>query len=137
MEIKKYEIIVSGNAEGEAFVSPKPISFWGGIDPANGVIEDIHNSECGKCITGKIFCLPRDKGSCTGSAVLLEMIRAKTNPAAILCVEAEPVMSVGPIISNKIYNINVPIRLITQTELDQIKSGDHVYLTDDSILIES
>ncbi len=135
MKIQNYEVIVSGNAAGKALVSPLPLSFWGGVNPATGVIIDVHNPLQGTCLAGRVFCLPQVKGSCTGSAVLLELIRAKVSPAAILCLEAEPIIVVSPIISKKIYGIDLPIRKITQEQFQQIQDGCSIRLTEEAILI--
>ena len=56
-------MVVPGIAEGEALVSHEPISGWGGIDPARGVIIEPRHELHGVCFTGKILVFPSAKGS--------------------------------------------------------------------------
>lgn len=104
--------MVEGNVTAQALVSAKPLSFWGGVEPSTGMIKDVHHDLCGENLTGKVLCIPFDRGSCSGSGVLFEMIRQETAPAAILCIGAEAVLALGPVIGQKIYDRNVPIRTI-------------------------
>jgi predicted aconitase with swiveling domain len=55
--------VVPGLAEGEALVTREPISGWGGIDPARGVIIEPRHELNGSCFTGKILVFPSAKGS--------------------------------------------------------------------------
>jgi uncharacterized protein len=55
--------VVPGIAEGEALVSHEPISGWGGIDPARGVIIEPRHELFGQCFTGKVLVFPSAKGS--------------------------------------------------------------------------
>ena len=55
--------VVPGRVEGEALVSHEPISGWGGIDPARGVIIERRHELFGVCFTGKILVFPSAKGS--------------------------------------------------------------------------
>jgi uncharacterized protein len=55
--------VVPGIAEGEALVSHEPISGWGGIDPARGVIIEPRHELFGQCFTGKVLIFPSAKGS--------------------------------------------------------------------------
>jgi predicted aconitase with swiveling domain len=55
--------VVPGTVEGEALVSHEPISGWGGIDPARGVIIEPRHELFGVCFTGKVLVFPSAKGS--------------------------------------------------------------------------
>lgn len=55
--------MVPGLAAGEALVSPEPISGWGGIDPAKGIIIERRHALYGVCFTGKILVFPSAEGS--------------------------------------------------------------------------
>lgn len=98
MEIKARSI-ARGKASGLALISPAPIGFLGGVDPATGsVIEKGHPLE-GKNIAGKVLVFPSGKGSTVGSYVMLQLAKNKKAPAAIINVSAEPIIAVGAIIS--------------------------------------
>lgn len=137
MIIKEYNVIVDGTLTAEALASDTALSFWGGVNVATGEILDVHHDLCGQNTKGKALCIPFDRGSCSGSGILFEMIRQGTNPAAMLCVEAEAVLSLASVIGNKIYGRTMPIRTVSQDILRQIKTGDLVTFTEDTITVES
>lgn len=137
MVIKDYKIIVHGNLNAEALVTAIPIGFWGGINVESGIVLDVHNELNGCSISGKVLCMPFDKGSCSGSGVIFEMLRRGTAPAAMICIEASPILAMGPIISHRIYDRSMPIRTVSEEQMKQIRTGDRISFTDDSILIES
>lgn len=137
MYIEDFKTIVSGTASGEALVSELPISFYGGVDSDTGKIQDVYNNLHGSSLAGKILCMPRSKGSCSGSTVVLELIRKNLCPAAILCLEAEPILSLGALIGKKIYDHTMPILTISEEDFSRIQNGDHIEITEDGISIES
>ncbi|MDL2295497.1 DUF126 domain-containing protein [Lachnospiraceae bacterium OttesenSCG-928-E19] len=136
IEIKKFKTLLEGNPKAEALVSNKPLSFWGGVDTATGRIQDVHHDLCGEVLTGKILCIPYDRGSCSGSGILIEMVKRRTAPAAIICLEAEPVLALGPLIGEKMYGHGMALRNITEEDYEKFSTGDIVTFTDESILIE-
>ena len=135
MIIKDFKVMVPGNVRAEAVASAVPLSFWGGVDVETGEIQDVHHDLCKQNMAGKVLCIPYDRGSCSGPGVILEMIRQGSNPAAILCVEAEAVLALGPIIGRKVYGRSMPIRTVSMDSLSQIRSGDTIIFDDDSIRV--
>ena len=135
MIIRDYKVIAPGTVDAEALASKVPLSFWGGADVSTGIIQDVHSDLCGKNSLGKVLCIPYERGSCSGSGVVFEMIRQGTNPAAILCSEAEAIMALGPIIGKRVYNREMPIRTVPSDVLNQINTGDRIVFTEDSILV--
>ena len=101
--------ISPGNAVGPALVSRMGISFFGGIDPATGlVVEKGHDLE-GQCVRGKILVFPTGKGSTVGSYTLFRLKKSGNAPAAILNAEAETITAVGCIISDIPCVDHVPV----------------------------
>jgi predicted aconitase with swiveling domain len=95
----KGRIIARGVGKGKVLLSKDAISFLGGVDPKTGnVVEKGHALE-GKCIKGTVLVFPRGKGSTVGSYVMLQLKKNGTGPAAIVNIEAEPIIAVGAIIS--------------------------------------
>ena len=91
--------IARGNASGEALVSKEPIGFLGGVDPNTGeIIEEGHELK-GENVSGKILVFPNGKGSTVGSYVMLQLAKNGKAPAAIINTSAEPIITVGAIIS--------------------------------------
>ena len=101
--------ISTGSAVGSALVSRMGISFFGGIDPATGlVVEKGHDLE-GQCVRGKVLVFPTGKGSTVGSYTLYRLKKSGNAPAAILNAEAETITAVGCIISDIPCIDHVPV----------------------------
>ncbi|MEA4873433.1 MAG: DUF126 domain-containing protein [Synergistaceae bacterium] len=122
----KGKTIVDGNVCGCVVASHTALSFWGGVNAQSGLIIDNHHERLGECITNKVLCIPYDRGSCSGSGVMLEMIRLKTAPAAIICIEAEPVLALGSVIGNEVYNRQIIICTVGSVDYVKIKNGDYI-----------
>lgn len=131
MEWYESKVIVGGRAEGEVLFSNIPLSFWGGVNMSDGKIMDVRHDLHGQCIKDKVLCIPYDKGSCSGSGIMLEMIRRKTAPLAILCVEAEPVLSLGSVMGNRIYQRGVVIHTVTNDIYQQMKQATSIAFDDE------
>jgi predicted aconitase with swiveling domain len=112
----KGRTIVEGQCKGEALVSERPLSFLGGVDPANGRIIDRTHDLYGKCIKDRILCFPHGRGSTVGSYVLYSLAKRKLAPKAIINHTADPVVVVGAIISD--------IPMVDQVDIKQIRTGD-------------
>ena len=123
--------IVAGRAEGEAVVSREPLSFWGGVNPKTGVIIDRHHDRCGESLSDKVFVFPQEKGSCTGSAVLLESIRLGRAPTAIISYQVNPILALGSIVAEQLYHKHVPILVLPQEEWETIHDGDYLLIQAD------
>jgi predicted aconitase with swiveling domain len=110
--------IVEGRCRAEALVSSKPISFLGGVDPADGKIIEKNHELCGECIKDKVLCFPYGHGSTVGSYVMYSLAKKHLSPKAIINQTADPVVVVGAIIAD--------IPMIDKIDIRQIKTGDTV-----------
>ena len=110
--------IVEGTCTAEALVSSHPISFLGGVDPADGKIIEKNHDLCGSCIKHKILVFPHGHGSTVGSYVMYSLAKKSLAPAAIINQTADPVVVVGALIAN--------IPMIDQIDIKRIKTGDTV-----------
>jgi len=119
--------LLPGVASGAALVTSQPICFWGGLDPKTGTITERDHELKGQNVAGTVFVFPTGKGSSTTSAILLESVRCGTAPAAIVNLKTEPILVIGAIIAEKLYNRVIPI--VDTPELDPtkvIESGDWI-----------
>jgi hypothetical protein len=116
--VLKGRAIVEGRCRAEALVSMKPISFLGGVDPADGKIIEKKHDLCGLCIKDKVLCFPHGHGSTVGSYVLYSLAKKGLAPKAIINETADPVVVVGAIIAN--------VPMIDLVDIRRIKSGDTV-----------
>ena len=92
--------ISKGKAEGELIVSNEAISFLGGVDPETGIVIDPNHELKGQSIKDKILFIPGGKGSTVGSYVIFQMMKNNTAPKAIICLNAEPIIATGAIMSD-------------------------------------
>jgi phosphomecalonate degydratase small subunit len=91
--------IVGGRATGIALVSDAAVSFYGGVDPDTGIVEEEGHPLQGRSVSGKVLVFPHGKGSTVGSYTLYRMKKAGTAPIAILNRECEPIVAVGAILA--------------------------------------
>lgn len=136
MTITDYGTVVEGIADAPALVSNTSLSFWGGVNPSTGTIQDVHHDLNGQNLKGKILCVPYDRGSCSSSGVMLEMIRQGTNPVGILCIEAEAVLALGPIIGEKMYQRGIAMRTVSEEVFSRIPENCRIKFTKETIIIE-
>lgn len=92
--------IGKGIGKGELIVSSEPISFLGGVDPETGTVIDPNHELKGEVIKDKVLFIPGGKGSTVGSYVIFQMKKNNTAPKAIICIEAEPIIATGAIMSD-------------------------------------
>jgi len=120
--------IVEGHCRAEALVSLMPISFLGGVDPADGKVTEKNHDLCGVCIKDKALCFPQGHGSTVGSYVLYSLAKKQLAPKAIINKIADPVVVVGAIIAN--------IPMIDQIDIGQIRTGDIVEVIADKGVVK-
>ena len=110
--------IVEGKCKGEALVSLKPISFLGGVNPADGRIREENHDLKGENIKDKVLCFPHGHGSTVGSYVLYALAKRGIAPKALVNQKADPVVVVGAIIAD--------IPMVDQIDISKIETGDIV-----------
>ena len=91
--------IFGGKARGRALVSGEAISFFGGVNPDTGFIEEEGHPLQGRNVSGKVLVFPHGKGSTVGSYTLYRMKKTGTAPIAILNRSCETIVAVGAIIA--------------------------------------
>lgn len=127
----KLQPIVRGAAAGAVLRSDHSISLWGGVDPASGTIIDRRHDRHGESIAGRVFVLPGEKGSSTGSAVLLELIRIGKAPVAIVTRHPSPALTLGAIVAEELYGKSIPIFLATEAGFRSLRDGERVEIAGD------
>lgn len=120
--------LVPGEAEGPALAFSVPLSFWGGLDPATGLIVDRSHPGLGRSVTGTILVLPSGRGSSSSSAVLAEAIRRGMGPAGILLGEPDPIIAVGAIVALRLYGHGCPI-VVAPAALDGAAGAERIALS--------
>jgi predicted aconitase with swiveling domain len=121
--------VVPGVIEGEALVSHEPISGWGGIDPARGVIIEPRHELAGVCFTGKVLVFPRAKGSSGWSGFFQTTRLSGTAPIGMVIGRISTKSALGAVVT----------RVPAVTDLDQdpcavIATGDWVRIDNGRVL---
>ena len=125
----KGKVIIPGEARGRALVGNEPLSFWGGYDWKTGEIIDRRDMLSGAVARDKILAIPFTRGSSTTTAVLLEAIRAKTAPAAIITTETDFFFALASVVADELYTSPLPLVSLSEEDFSQLKTNDIVQIT--------
>lgn len=120
-------IIVAGETRGELLLLSQPISFWGGVDPATGIICQPSHPQYQQSIAGKILALPGTIGSSSSSAVMLELLYNKHAPLGLLLQTPDAILSLGVIVSREMNYGEVPI---IECDLSKLSNGMTILITE-------
>ena len=120
--------IFGGMAKGNAMVSREAVSFFGGVNPDTGVIEEEGHPLQGKSVSGRVLVFPHGKGSTVGSYTLYRMMKTGTAPIAILNRECETIVAVGAIIAE--------IPCMDQIDIEQIPENAPLIVDADNGRVE-
>jgi predicted aconitase with swiveling domain len=107
-------------------IAAQPISFWGGVDPETGCINDPRHELFGQSISGRVLAFPFGKGSSTGSLIMLELARVDKAPAAIINMRTEPILATGPIVIKHFYGKEIPVVTLGDDAFKMLKTGQYV-----------
>jgi hypothetical protein len=102
-------VLFAGRATGSTLPLGQPLSFWGGVDPADGRIIDPHHPNYGESVAGRVVIMPSGRGSSSSSSVLAESLRLGTGPAAIVLSEPDVIIAVGAMVASALYGSVCPV----------------------------
>jgi predicted aconitase with swiveling domain len=103
------EVLFAGVARGEVLRLEKPISFWGGVNPASAEIVLDGHPQQGLCIDGKILVVPQLIGSSSSSAVMLELIYQQKAPAALILGSRDAILPIGVLVARQMQWSDLPV----------------------------
>jgi predicted aconitase with swiveling domain len=104
--------LVPGRALGPVLALGEPLSLWGGVDPASGLIVEARHPDHGRSIAGSILALPAVRGSSSSSSVLAELLRAGLGPLGIVLGEPDEILVVGAVVARELYGVDCPVMLL-------------------------
>jgi predicted aconitase with swiveling domain len=104
--------LVPGRASGPVLVLAEPLSLWGGVDPAGGVIVDPRHPDRGRSIAGHVLVMPAGRGSSSSSSVLAELLRAGVGPLGIVLGALDEILVVGAVVARELYGAECPVILL-------------------------
>ena len=119
-------VLIAGSAGGAALVLDDTLSFWGGFNPVKGEIIDVHHPQYRHLVGGKILCIPQSKGSAGTPGGIAETLRNGSGPLAFVLGEPDVNISVGTLVANRLYDMNIPVLEISREQMKQIKTGEAI-----------
>jgi len=119
-------VLIPGCAIGPAMVLDETLSFWGGFNPLNGEIIDVHHPQFQQLVGGSILFIPQSRGSAGTPGGIAETLRNGSGPLAFVLGEADVNISVGTLVANRLYDLEIPVLEISLAAMEQISSGDYV-----------
>lgn len=122
--------LVCGSARGRSLKLTAPISFWGGVDPTVGRIVDPRHPNYNLCITDRVIAIPGTVGSSSSSAIMLELLRLGTAPAALLLGTSDAILVLGVLIAEEIGHPTIPVVALSQEDLASIPDDAEVHVSE-------
>ena len=128
-------VLIAGSACGSALVLDDTLSFWGGFNPVNGEIIDVHHPQYRQLVGGKILCIPQSKGSAGTPGGIAETLRNGSGPLAFVLGEPDVNVSIGTLVANRLYDLEIPVLEISLSVMAQIQSGDCVTIGQQGMIL--
>ncbi len=120
------ETLAPGAAEGAPLKLDEPLSFWGGLDPATGLIIDRRHPQHKMSVAGRVLMMTAGRGSSSGSASLAEAIRLGRGPAAILLLERDAIVVVGAMVAAELYGCECPVALVEAGDWERLAAARRI-----------
>ena len=124
-------VLVSGLASGSAMILDETLSFWGGFNPVNGEIIDVHHPQYKQRVSQSILCISQSRGSAGTPAAITETLRNGSGPAAFILAKADVNIAVGVMVANQLYGLNIPVIEVSLSQMVQIDNGSNVQVNED------
>ena len=116
-----------------AIVLDEPLSLWGGMDPATGMLIDAHHPQRGLSLTGRVVVMASGRGSSSSASVLAEAVRAGTAPAGFVLAEPDLILAIGAAVAEELYGVRLPIVVLDRDAHAALIDGQLLELGDDAV----
>ncbi len=126
--------LIAGKAEGPVLKLAAPISLWGGVDPVTGRIIDPRHPDHESVITGRVLAIPATVGSSSSSAIMLELLREETSPAALLLGNVDAILTLGVIVAREMGYETIPVLQVAPKDLANLPETGYVRVSDDGVV---
>ena len=113
-------VLVPGSAEGPFLRLDAPISFWGGVDPASGVIIDPSHPNHRERIAGRILAIPATVGSSSSSAIMLELLRGGHAPSALVLGNVDAILTLGVVVAGEMRYPTIPVICLAREAVESL-----------------
>jgi len=126
--------LVAGSASGPALLLDDPLSFWGGFNPLNGEIIDVHHPQYGRHTAGSVLFIPESRGSAGTPGAIAEALRNGNGPVAFVLGKPDVNISVGVMVANRLYQLDVPVIEISRSLMKQVSNGDEIQIDPEGLI---
>jgi len=109
MAVLQARVLYDGAASGRVLWLDEPLSFWGGFDPATGIIVDHNHPQNGKCVKNTMLVLHSTRGSGGTPGGVAEAIRLGTGPGAIILATGDANVMIGVAVADRLYGLACPV----------------------------
>ncbi len=109
MAVLQARVLYDGTASGRVLWLDEPLSFWGGFDPASGIIVDNNHPQNGRCLKDTILVMPSTRGSGGTPGGVAEAIRLDTGPGAIIMAIGDANVMIGAAVADRLYGLACPV----------------------------
>lgn len=130
------QIIIAGEAAGDILAADEGLSFWGGVNPQNGIVQDAHHPWHQRSLANKVLMFPTSRGSCSGSGVLLELIQNGHAPVALIFKESESILTLGVIVAMHVFNLSIPVLRLNSDDFEKVARKNSAVIKGDRIIAE-
>jgi predicted aconitase/predicted aconitase with swiveling domain len=123
---------VHGTASGCLLASSLELSFWGGVDHETGHVIDRSHPLAGQCLKDKILAIPGGRGSCSGSATILELIMNGNGPRALVFERTNEILAVGVFVAEEVFGKKIPMVVVGPENFRTVLgwNGEEVFIRD-------
>jgi predicted aconitase with swiveling domain len=127
-------VLIAGQANGKALVLEESLSFWGGFNPVNGEIIDIHHPQYRQRVGHSILFITESRGSAGTPGGIAETLRNGSGPQAFVLARRDVNISIGALVANKLYHLNIPVLEISPAQMSTITSGQDITIDQSGVI---
>ena len=126
--------VVAGHGKGPALITDQAVNFTAAFTKIPNMfpsrraeVRDRHHPLFKVNMKGRVLILPACIGSTHTGLVLLDLVRLKNGPAAIIVERADPLLVSGVLLSQVWYHQSVPIvEYGTHALQDEVRDGQMI-----------
>ena len=131
----KARVLFDGQASADVLRLDAPLSFWGGFDPATGIIIDNNHPQKGQCIKDKVLVMPATRGSGGTPGGVAEAIRNGSGPAAVIMGEGDVNVMVGAAVARELYGLTCPILEVSEADYQRVAAARRLRIDEGGTIV--
>ena len=115
---------VTGTASATLLAADLELSFWGGVNPKTGEVIDRFHPLSGRFLKDTILAIPGGRGSCGGSAIMMELILNGLGPKALIFKRREEIITLGVIVAEELFNKSAAVVTLNPEDFRRVLGWD-------------